>query len=87
MRSEEDPDAIVIVLDGAEARLLVWALKHARPHARKRQRALMAELAEALVSGIDKAAADETNVEGACTPWPRSLPVRSRRCATPPAPG
>ena len=62
---EEDPDAIVIVLDGAEARLLVWALKHARPHARKRQRALMAELAEALVSGIDKAAADETNVEGA----------------------
>ena len=41
------------------------ALKHARPHARKRQRALMAELAEALVSGIDKAAADETNVEGA----------------------
>ena len=65
MRSEEDPDAIVIVLDGAEARLLVWALKHARPHARKRQRALMAELAEALVSGIAKAAADETNVEGA----------------------
>ena len=63
--SEEDPDAIVIVLDGAEARLLVWALKHARPHARKQRRALMAELAEALVSGIDKAAADETNVEGA----------------------
>ena len=30
------------------------ALKHARPHARKQRRALMAELAEALVSGIDK---------------------------------
>ena len=48
MRSEEDPDAIVIVLDGDEARLLEWALRHARPHARKRQRALMAELAEAI---------------------------------------
>ena len=48
MRSEEDPDAIVIVLDEAEARLLVWALRHARPHARRRQRALMEELAEAI---------------------------------------
>ena len=57
MRSEEDPDAIVIVLDEAEARLLVWSLKHARPHARRRQRVLMKELAEALVSGIDLTAA------------------------------
>jgi hypothetical protein len=48
MRSEEDPDAIVIVLDGDEARLLEWALRHARPHARKQRRALMEELAEAI---------------------------------------
>ena len=46
--SEEDPDAIVIVLDGDEARLLEWALRHARPHARKQRRALMEELAEAI---------------------------------------
>ena len=53
MRSEEDPDAIVIVLDGAEARLLVWALKHARPHARKGRRALMEELAEELIARVE----------------------------------
>ena len=48
MRSEEDPDAIVIVLDGDEARLLEWALRHARPHARRQRRDLMEELAEAI---------------------------------------
>ena len=48
MRSEEDPDAIVIVLDEDEAHLLVWALRHARPHARRQRRDLMEELAEAI---------------------------------------
>ena len=48
MRSEEDPDAIVIVLDEDETHLLVWALRHARPHARRPRRALMEELAEAI---------------------------------------
>ncbi len=48
MRSEEDPDAIVVVLDQDEAHLLVWALRHARPHARRQRRDLMEELAEAI---------------------------------------
>ena len=51
---EEDPDAIVIVLDGAEARLLVWALRHARPHARRQRRALMEELS-ARVEALESA--------------------------------
>ena len=51
---EEDPDAIVIVLDEAEARLLVWALKHARPHARRQRRALMEELS-ARVEALESA--------------------------------
>ena len=48
VRSEEDPDAIVIVLDEDETHLLVWALRHARPHARRQRRDLMEELAEAI---------------------------------------
>ena len=51
---EEDPNAIVIVLDEAEARLLVWALKHARPHARRQRRALMEELS-ARVEALESA--------------------------------
>ena len=51
---EEDPDAIVIVLDEAEALLLVWALKHARPHARRQRRALMEELS-ARVEALESA--------------------------------
>ena len=48
MRSEEESDAIVVVLDEDEAHLLVWALRHARPHARRQRRDLMEELAEAI---------------------------------------
>jgi len=52
MNQKKDPDAVfpisssvvLLVLDGAEARLLVWALKYARPYARRWRRDQMKEL-------------------------------------------